>query len=83
ADMVMVKPGLPYLDMITRTKESFGVPVVAFQVSGEYAMLRCAADAGAFDFEEAALEALTCFRRAGTDAIISYYATDAAGWLNP
>ncbi|WP_370335847.1 porphobilinogen synthase [Parvularcula marina] len=82
ADMVMVKPGMPYLDMIARTKAAFNVPVAAFQVSGEYAMLRCAAAEGAFDFEDAALEALTCFRRAGTDMIISYYATDAAGWLN-
>lgn len=81
ADMVMVKPGLPYLDMIRRTKDEFGVPVAAFQVSGEYAMLRCAADEGAFDFEDAALEALRCFRRAGTDMIISYYATDAARWI--
>ena len=82
ADMVMVKPGMPYLDMIARTKAAFNVPVAAFQVSGEYAMLRCAAAEGAFDFEDAALEDLTCFRRAGTDMIISYYATDAAGWLN-
>lgn len=81
SDMVMVKPGLPYLDMIHRTKTTFGVPVAAFQVSGEYAMLACAAEAGAFDFKDAALEALQCFRRAGADMIISYYATDAAGWL--
>lgn len=82
ADMLMVKPGMPYLDMVRRTKETFGVPVAAFQVSGEYAMLRCAADEGAFDFEDAALEALWCFRRAGADMVISYYATDAAEWLN-
>lgn len=82
ADIVMVKPGLPYLDMVTRIKARFQVPVAAFQVSGEYAMLRGAADNGAFDFQEAALEALMCFRRAGADMIISYYATDAAEWIN-
>jgi porphobilinogen synthase len=81
ADMVMVKPGLPYLDMIARVKQAFPVPVAAFQVSGEYAMLRCAADQGAFEFEAAALEALTGFRRAGADLVISYYALDAASWL--
>lgn len=81
ADLVMVKPGMPYLDMVTRVKDAFGVPVTAFQVSGEYAMLKSAASAGAFDFKDAALEALTCFRRAGADTIISYYATQAANWL--
>lgn len=81
ADMVMVKPGLPYLDMVTRVKDAFGVPTAAFQVSGEYAMLRCAADAGAFDFKPAALETLRSFKRAGADIIISYYATGAADWL--
>ncbi|MGV6819137.1 MAG: porphobilinogen synthase [Parvularcula sp.] len=81
ADMVMVKPGLPYLDMVTRVKDRFSVPVTAFQVSGEYAMLRAASAAGAFDFKEAALEALVAFRRAGADTIISYYASDAAEWL--
>ncbi|MEM6650855.1 MAG: porphobilinogen synthase [Pseudomonadota bacterium] len=82
ADMVMIKPGLPYLDIIAKTKERFGVPVAAFQVSGEYAMLKCASEAGAFEWEAAGLEALMAFRRAGTDMIISYYATEAAGWLN-
>ncbi|MBB4657572.1 porphobilinogen synthase [Parvularcula dongshanensis] len=82
ADMVMVKPGLPYLDMVARVKDGFGVPTVAFQVSGEYAMLACAAEAGAFDFEAAGLEALACFRRAGADAIVSYYAIRAAEWLS-
>lgn len=81
ADMVMVKPGLPYLDMVTRVKETLRVPTAVFQVSGEYAMLTAAADAGAFDFQDAALEALTAFKRAGADMIISYYATDAADWL--
>ncbi|MEM9421477.1 MAG: porphobilinogen synthase [Pseudomonadota bacterium] len=82
ADIVMVKPGMPYLDMITRVKDQFRVPTAAFQVSGEYAMLKTAAAAGAFDFAPAALEALRCFKRAGADMIISYYATDAAEWLS-
>ena len=81
ADMVMVKPGLPYLDMVHRVKAAFPVPVAAFQVSGEYAMLACAAEAGAFEFEAAALEALLAFKRAGADMVISYYAIAAAGWL--
>lgn len=79
--MVMVKPGLPYLDMVTRVKQTFAVPTIAFQVSGEYAMLANAAEAGAFEMEAAGLEALLCFRRAGADAIVSYYATEAARWL--
>ena len=81
ADMLMVKPGMPYLDVLHRVKAAFGVPTVAFQVSGEYAMLAAAAEAGAFDRREAGLEALACFKRAGADAVISYYATEAAGWL--
>lgn len=83
ADMVMVKPGLPYLDMVTRVKDAFQVPVTAFQVSGEYAMLANAAAAGAFEFEDAAMEALISFRRAGADTVISYYALQAAGWCRP
>jgi porphobilinogen synthase len=78
ADLLMVKPGLPYLDMIRRVKDAFGLPTVAFQVSGEYAMLRAAADQGAFDFTPALLENLMCFRRAGADAVITYAAIDAA-----
>ena len=81
ADMLMVKPGMPYLDVLSRVKAAFGVPVVAFQVSGEYAMLACAAEGGAFDWRDAAMEALACFKRAGADAVISYYAAEAAGWL--
>ena len=81
ADMLMVKPGLPYLDVLARVKAAFGMPTVAFQVSGEYAMLACAAEAGAFDRREAMLEALTCFKRAGADAVISYYAAEAAEWI--
>ena len=78
ADMVMVKPGLPYLDIIHRVKTRFGVPTMAYHVSGEYAMLRFAAEAGALDYETALLETLLCFRRAGADAVLTYGALDAA-----
>ncbi len=78
ADMVMVKPGMPYLDIIHRVKETFGVPTFAYHVSGEYAMLRFAAQAGAFEYEPALMEALLCFRRAGSDAVLTYGALDAA-----
>ncbi len=78
ADMVMVKPGMPYLDIIHRVKETFGVPTFAYHVSGEYAMLRFAAENGAFEYEPALLEALLCFRRAGADAVLTYGALDAA-----
>ena len=78
ADMVMVKPGMPYLDIIHRVRETFGVPTFAYHVSGEYAMLRFAAQAGAFDYQDALMEALLCFRRAGSDAVLTYGALDAA-----
>jgi porphobilinogen synthase len=78
ADMVMVKPGLPYLDIIHRIKTGFGVPTFAYHVSGEYAMLRFAAQAGALDYETALLETLLCFRRAGADAVLTYGAIEAA-----
>jgi porphobilinogen synthase len=78
ADMVMVKPGLPYLDVIHRIKTGFGVPTFAYHVSGEYAMLRFAAQAGALDYETALLETLLCFRRAGADAVLTYGAIEAA-----
>ncbi len=78
ADMVMVKPGIPYLDIIHRVKTDFGVPTFAYQVSGEYAMLKFAAQAGAFEYEPALMEALLCFRRAGADAVLTYGALDAA-----
>lgn len=81
ADMVMVKPGMPYLDIIRRVKETFSVPVAAYQVSGEYAMLKAAADNGWLDGKAAMLEALACFRRAGADMILTYYASEAAEWL--
>ncbi len=82
ADMVMVKPGMPYLDVLARVKETFGLPTLAYQVSGEYAMLRVAADAGCFDYRKIVLESLMAFRRAGADAIITCFACEAAAWLN-
>ena len=81
ADMVMVKPGLPYLDIVRRVKERFAVPTFAYQVSGEYAMLKAAAAQGWLDERACALEALLCLRRAGADAILSYHAKAAAQWL--
>ncbi|MES0875414.1 porphobilinogen synthase [Sinimarinibacterium thermocellulolyticum] len=81
ADIVMVKPGLPYLDVIRRVKDRFGVPVAAYQVSGEYAMLKAASANGWLDEKKAVLEALICLRRAGADMILTYFAEDAAQWL--
>ncbi|MFT4257281.1 MAG: porphobilinogen synthase [Pseudoxanthomonas sp.] len=81
ADMVMVKPGLPYLDVIRRVKDAFGVPTYAYQVSGEYAMLKAAAQNGWLDEKACALEALTAFKRAGADGVLTYHALDAARWL--
>jgi len=81
ADMVMVKPGLPYLDIVRRVKETFGVPTAVYQVSGEYAMLKAAAGNGWLDERACAMEALTAFKRAGADAILTYYALSAAAWL--
>ncbi len=81
ADMVMVKPGLPYLDIITRAKREFGVPVFAYQVSGEYAMLKAASANGWLEEKDVVMESITCLKRAGSDAILTYYAKDIAGWL--
>ena len=81
ADIVMVKPGLPYLDIVRRVKERFEVPVAAYQVSGEYAMLTAAIQNGWLDEKKAVLESLLCFRRAGADMILSYFAKRAAQWL--
>ncbi len=81
ADMVMVKPALPYLDIVRRVKESFGVPTFAYQVSGEYAMLKAAAQNGWLEERAVVLESLLSIRRAGADAILTYYAKDAARWL--
>ena len=81
ADMVMVKPGLPYLDVIRRVKDEFGVPTYAYQVSGEYAMLQAAIQNGWLDGEKVVLESLMAFKRAGADGILTYYALDAAKQL--
>jgi porphobilinogen synthase len=81
ADMVMVKPGMPYLDIIRRVKETFEVPTFAYQVSGEYAMLKAASQNGWLDEEAVVLEALTCFKRAGADGVLTYYAVQAAQWM--
>ena len=79
--MVMVKPAMPYLDIIRRVKDTFGVPTFAYQVSGEYAMLKAAALNGWLDEEAVVIEALTSIRRAGADGILSYYALQAAQWI--
>ncbi|HEY8502292.1 MAG TPA: porphobilinogen synthase [Solirubrobacterales bacterium] len=81
ADMLMVKPALPYLDVVRRVKEATGAPVAAYHVSGEYSMLKAAAANGWIDERAAVLETLTSIRRAGADAIVTYYAKEAAGWL--
>ncbi len=81
ADMVMVKPGLPYLDIVYRIKQTFGAPTVVYQVSGEYAMLKAAAQQGWLNEKACVLEGLLSFKRAGADAVLSYYALDAARWL--
>lgn len=78
ADMVMVKPGMPYLDIVRRVKDEFGVPTYAYQVSGEYAMLKAAAANGWLDHDACMLEALLCFKRAGADGVLTYFALDAA-----
>ena len=81
ADMVMIKPGLPYLDIVRRVKDQFGAPTFVYQVSGEYAMLKAAGQNGWLDERACALEALTSIKRAGADGILTYFALDAARWL--
>jgi porphobilinogen synthase len=81
ADLLMVKPALAYLDVVRAVRERTQLPIVAYNVSGEYAMVKAAARQGWIDERRVVLEALTGMRRAGADAIISYHATDAAGWL--
>jgi porphobilinogen synthase len=81
ADMVMVKPGLPYLDIVRRVKDTFGVPTAVYQVSGEYAMLKAAAQHGWLDEQACVIETLLAFKRAGADAILTYFALSAAAWL--
>ncbi len=82
ADIVMVKPGMPYLDIVRRAKDTFAAPLAVYQVSGEYAMLKAAAQNGWLDERAVVMESLLAFKRAGADAILSYYAVDAARWLN-
>ena len=81
ADMVMVKPGMPYLDIVRRVKEEFGVPTYAYQVSGEYAMLKAAAQNGWLDERACVMESLLAFKRAGADGVLTYFAMDVARWL--
>jgi porphobilinogen synthase len=81
ADMVMVKPGMPYLDIVRRVKDEFGVPTYVYQVSGEYAMLKAASMNGWLDEKMVVMEALTGIKRAGGDGILTYYALQAAKWL--
>ena len=81
ADMVMVKPGMPYLDIVRRVKDEFGIPTFAYQVSGEYAMLKAAAQNGWLDEKACVMESLLAFKRAGADGILTYFAMDVARWL--
>jgi len=81
ADMIMVKPGLPYLDIVRRAKQTFSVPTFAYHVSGEYAMLKAAAQAGWLDEQAVVMETMMAFRRAGCDGVLTYYARDVAQWL--
>jgi porphobilinogen synthase len=81
ADMVMVKPGLPYLDIVRRIKEEFRAPTYAYQVSGEYSMIKAAAARGWLDERPCVMEVLTAFKRAGADGVLTYFALDVAGWL--
>ena len=82
ADMVMVKPGMPYLDIITRIKEEFGMPTFAYQVSGEYSMIKAASENGWLDEKSAVLESLLCFKRAGADGVLSYFTKNVIDWLH-
>ena len=81
ADMVMVKPGLPYLDIVRMARDKFHVPILAYNVSGEYAMVKAASVNGWVDEKSIVLESLACFKRAGAHAILTYHAVDAARWL--
>jgi porphobilinogen synthase len=81
ADMVMVKPGMPYLDVVRRVKDEFKIPTFAYQVSGEYAMLQAAAQNGWLDREAVILESLLAFKRAGADGVLTYFAVEAARLL--
>lgn len=80
--MVMVKPGMPYLDIVRRVKDSFQVPTFVYQVSGEYAMLKAASQNGWLEERAVVLESLVCIKRAGADGVLTYFAKQAALWLN-
>jgi porphobilinogen synthase len=79
--MIMVKPGMPYLDVVRRVKEQFGAPTYVYQVSGEYAMLKAASDKGWLEEASVVMESLLAFKRAGADGILTYFAKQAAEWL--
>lgn len=81
ADIVMIKPGMPYLDIVRRVKDQFAAPTFVYQVSGEYAMLLAAARNGWLDERAVVLESLLAIKRAGADAVLTYFAGQAAGWL--
>jgi len=80
-DMVMIKPGMPYLDIVRRVKDTFGYPTFAYQVSGEYAMIKAASQNNWLDHDQVMMESLMAFRRAGADGILTYFALDAARLL--
>ena len=82
ADMVMIKPGLPYLDIVSTVKQTFAVPTFAYHVSGEYAMLKAASANGWIEEKPVVLETLSCFKRAGADAVLTYYAKEVAQWIS-
>ena len=82
ADMIMVKPGISYLDIIYRIKEELKYPTIAYQVSGEYSMIKLAAEKGVIDEKSIVIEQLSSFKRAGADAIVTYYAPDVSKFLN-
>ena len=82
ADYVMVKPGMPYLDIVRRVKNELQVPTFVYQVSGEYAMLKAAIENGWLEEQAIVIESLMCFKRAGADAILTYFAEDVAHWLS-
>ncbi len=82
SDMIMVKPGMPYLDIIYRLKTEFGMPTIAYQVSGEYSMIMAGVEKGFVEEQRVIMESLTCFKRAGADAVLTYFAPRVAQWLN-
>jgi porphobilinogen synthase len=82
ADMIMVKPGLPYLDIVRRAKQTFAVPTFAYHVSAEYSMIKAAAQAGWLDEHQIVMESMMSFRRAGCDGVLTYYAENIAKWLS-